>query len=42
MGLVSHYRPMNIELGVRVDKDIGMIMLNIQNSMDSKVQTWEC
>lgn len=39
MGLVSHCRPMDIELGVRVCRDIDMIMLNIQNSIDSKVQT---
>jgi hypothetical protein len=38
MGLVSHCGPMNIELGVRIDRDIGMIMLNIHNSIDSKVQ----
>jgi hypothetical protein len=38
MGLVSHCRPMDIELGVRIDRDIDMIMLNIHNSIDSKVQ----
>jgi|GEM_PF-833031 hypothetical protein len=39
MGLFSHCRPMDIELGVGVDSDIAMIILNIQYSMDSKVQT---
>jgi hypothetical protein len=38
MGLVSHCRPMDIELGVRIDRDIDIIMLNIHNSIDSKVQ----
>jgi hypothetical protein len=41
MGLFSHCRPMDVELGVGVDKDIALIILNIQYSMDSKVQTWE-
>jgi hypothetical protein len=39
MGLFSHCRPMDVELGVGVDKDIALIILNIQYSMDSKVQT---
>jgi len=30
---------MDVELGVGVDRDIAMIILNIQYSMDSKVQT---
>jgi hypothetical protein len=41
MGLFSHRRPMDIELGVGVgvDRDIAMIIPNIQYSIDSKVQT---
>lgn len=39
MGLFSHCRPMDVELGVGVDKDIALIILNIQYSMDSKLQT---
>lgn len=30
---------MDVELGVGVDKDIALTILNIQYSMDSKVQT---
>lgn len=39
MGLFSHCRPMDVELGVGVDKDIALIILDIQYSIDSKVQT---
>jgi hypothetical protein len=39
MGLFSHCRPMDVELGVGVDKGIALIILNIQYSMDSKLQT---
>jgi len=39
MGLFSHCRPMDVELEVGVDRDIAMIILNIQYSIDSKVQT---
>lgn len=39
MGLFSHCRPMDVELGVGVDRDIAMIILNVQYSIDSKVQT---
>jgi hypothetical protein len=40
MGLFSHCRHMDVELGVGVgvDRDIAMIILNIQYSIDSKVQ----
>lgn len=34
----SHCRPTDIELGVEVNRDIAMIILNIQYSIDSKVQ----
>jgi hypothetical protein len=30
---------MDVELGVGVDRDIAMIILNVQYSIDSKVQT---
>jgi hypothetical protein len=39
MGLFSHWGPMDVELEVGVDRDIAMIILNIQYSIDSKVQT---
>ena len=39
MGLFSHCRPMDVELGVGVDRDITLIILNIQYSINSKVQT---
>jgi hypothetical protein len=39
MVLFSHCRPMDVELGVGVDKDIALIILDIQYSIDSKVQT---
>jgi hypothetical protein len=38
MGLFSHCRPMDVELGV-VAREVALIILNIQYSMDSKVQT---
>jgi hypothetical protein len=38
MGLFSHCRPMDLELGI--DWDIAMIILSIQYSIDSKYK--EC